>query len=139
MCEGEKFDFGCEQRRKLVNIKSSVVTHWQKAKARTFAFCQELPWHQITMMLHDRQKNYVTFANELFTPGLRHQVDTFGGAAREDDILRSCRTDVLSDAQPRVFVSVRRTPAQCVQSAMNICVIVFVKISHGVDNSTRLL
>ena len=72
-------------------------------------------------------------------PRLRHQIDALCRAAREDDFVRTCRADVLRDAPPRVFVRVGRAPAQRVQSAMNIRVVVFVKIPQRLNDSARFL
>ena len=38
-----------------------------------------------------------------------------------------------------MLISVGRAPAQCVKAAMNICVVVLVKISNRIDNRARFL
>src|SRR5215813_1666016 len=85
--ECKKFHFWSQQGRKLFNIKSSVVAHRQKSKTRAFAFRQQLPWHQVAVMLHYSQKNHILFANEFFAPRLRHQIDALRCAAGEDDLV----------------------------------------------------
>src|SRR5690349_24408369 len=90
-------------------------------------------------MLHHSEKNHVSFANEFSAPGLSHQINALCSATREDDFIGACRADVLRDAFSRSFVSFGRTPAQCVQSAVNICVVALVKISNRFDDWTLLL
>jgi len=91
------------------------------------------------MVLHHGQKNHVSFADELSAPRLRHQIDALGCAACEDDLVRTRRADILCDALPRAFISFGRTSTQCVKSAMNIRIVVFVEISQRLDDGARLL
>src|SRR5262245_2475409 len=90
-------------------------------------------------MLHHRQKNHIPFTDKFFAPRLRHQVNALGSTTREDEFVRTRRADVLCDSLPSVFVSVGRAPAQCVQSTMNIRIVVFVEISQRLDDSARFL
>src|SRR5438552_19134807 len=90
-------------------------------------------------MLHDRQENYVSFANKFSTPRLGHQINALGGPAREDDFVRVGSAEVISHALPRFFVGFRRARAQRVQSAMDIRVVVLVKIPERLDHHARLL
>src|SRR5262245_58700747 len=90
-------------------------------------------------MLHHGQQDHVSFANEFSTPRLCHEVDALGRAAREDDLVRTCRADVLRDASPRAFIRVGGAPAQRVESAMHIRVVVLIKIPQRLDHWAPLL
>src|SRR2546423_8006039 len=111
MREGKQLYFRSEQRRKLLEVESSVVKNRNEPESRTCAFRQQLPWNPIAMMFHDGQKNYVAFANEFPAPCLRHKINALSRAAREDDFVRASRADVIRDALPRVFVSFGRARA----------------------------
>src|SRR2546423_2560690 len=111
MREGEQLYFRSEQRRKLLEVESSVVKHRNKPESRSCAFRQQLPWNQIAVMFHDGQKNYVAFTNEYSAPCLCHKINALSRAAREDDFVRASRADVICDALPRVFVSFGRPRA----------------------------
>src|SRR4029450_2938842 len=139
MRESEKFHFRCQQGMELFKIKRSIITNRQKSKTRTFAFRQQLPWHQVAMVFHHRQQDHVSFANEFSTPCLGHQVDAFSRAARENNFVGTCCADVLRDALPRALVSFCRARTQRVQAAMYICVVVLVKIPQRLDDSARFL
>src|SRR5437899_5709226 len=90
-------------------------------------------------MLHFREEDHISFANKLSTPCLRHQIDAFGGATREDDFVSACSADVFCDSLPRFFVSFRGARAQRVQSAMHIGVLMLVVAPKRVDDGARFL
>src|SRR5437868_1642507 len=90
-------------------------------------------------MLHSRQENHVSLANEFSAPRLGHEIDAFSGATREDNFVSARSADVICHALSRVFVGFRRARAQCVQSAMDISVFMLIKIPKRLDHSTRFL
>jgi hypothetical protein len=106
---------------------------------RTRAFGQQLPWHQIAVMLHHGQKNHVSVANKFSSPRLRHEIDAFGRSAGKNDLVRIRCADVFGHTPPRIFVSFRRTRTQSVQTAMDIGVVVLVEILNRLDHRSRLL
>ena len=90
-------------------------------------------------MLHNSQKNHVPFANELPAPSLGYEVYALSRSASENDFISTRRSDILRNALPRSFVRFRRARAQHVQSAMDICIVTLIKISHRLDHRARLL
>ena len=62
-----------------------------------------------------------------------NEIDAFSGSAREDDFVSAGRADVFGDALARFFVGFGRARAQRVQSAMHICILVFVVTPKRVD------
>src|SRR6266581_5351709 len=90
-------------------------------------------------MLHSRQENHVSLANEFSTPCLRHQINALGRSTREDDFISARRANVVSDALPRVFISFSRPRAQCVQPPMDICILMLIEIAKRFDHCARLL
>src|SRR5262245_42243470 len=90
-------------------------------------------------MLHHGQKNHVPFAKEFFAPRLRHEIDALCRATREDDFVRTRRTNVLRNALPSVFISFGGTAAQRMQSTMNIRIVMLVEIPQCLDDGPRLL
>ncbi len=72
-------------------------------------------------------------------PGLRHQVDAFGGAANEDDLLRSARVEKSLDLGARLFVGFGGALAQLMHAAVDVGAIHFVELDDGVDDGARLL
>src|SRR5947199_10651788 len=106
MREGEQLYFRSEQRRKLLEVESSVVKHRNKPESRSCAFRQQLPWNQIAVIFHEGEKNYVAFTHEYSAPCLSHKINHHSPDAREDDFVGASRADVIGDASQRVSVSV---------------------------------
>src|SRR5258708_27861457 len=90
-------------------------------------------------MLHFRQENDVSFANKFPAPCLSHQIDALSGSACEDDFICARGADVFCNTPPRLFVSLRRPRTQSMQSTMDICIFMFIKIAKRLDHGPRLL
>src|SRR5438128_2971483 len=90
-------------------------------------------------MLHLGEQNHVTGVEKSPAPRLRDQVDAFGRATGEYDLVRARRADEISNALPRFFVMLGRPRAQCVQAAMHIGVFVFVITSDDIEDCDWLL
>src|SRR5437764_6435731 len=119
MREREQLHFRREQLIELFEPERAVVAHRNEAKTRADPFCQDLPWHQIAVVLHLGEQNYVARPHKLSAPCLRNEVDTLRSPAGEYDLIRARRADVLRDACLSRFVGLRRARAQLVESAMN--------------------
>src|SRR6266404_1229693 len=91
------------------------------------------------MMLHLREKDDIPFADEFPAPSLRHEVDTFSGAAGEDNLVGSRGAEVARQTLSRSFVSFRCARTQLVEAAMDIGVFVLVVMSKCIDHSPRFL
>ena len=137
--EREEFHFRREQRRKLFKFESPIIANGDKAKPRPRSFGQQLPRHQVAVVLHHRQEDHIPFADKFSAPRLSHEVNAFGSSARENDFLGARRADVLRHALTRFFVSLRRTRTQRVQPAMHIGIVVLVKIAQRLDHRARFL
>src|SRR5205814_3469071 len=95
--------------------------------------------HKIAVVLHHRQQDHVSFTNEFSAPRLSDEINALGGSTREDDFLSTRGANEIRNALPRFFVSFRRARTQRVQPAMNICVVVFIKIPKRLEHYARLL
>ena len=95
---------------------------------------QQLPRHEVAVMLHFGEQDHVARAKKFSAPRLRDEIDALGRAAGEDDLVGARRADVVRDALPRVFVSFRRARAQLVQAAMHIGVVVLVVIPQRIEH-----
>src|ERR1700730_7178533 len=70
--EGEQFYSAREQLGELIKCEGAVIAHRNKAKARAGSFGQQLPWHQVTVVLHLSEKNHVAGPQKSFAPSLRN-------------------------------------------------------------------
>ena len=67
------------------------------------------------------------------------QVDAFGGAANEDDLLRLRGVQKALDLDARLFVGSGGALAQLVHAAVDVGAVHFVETADGVDDRVRLL
>src|SRR5436190_14913343 len=123
MGECEQLHFRREQLIELFESERAVVAHRSEAKTRADPFCQNLPRHEVAMVLHLGEQNNVARPDKLSAPCLRNEVDTLRSPASEHDLIRARRADVLRDACPSRFVGLSRARAQLAESAMNIRVV----------------
>ena len=68
----------------FVEVDFSFVAHRHHSNAYALILPDELPGHDVAMMLHGGEYDFIAIA-EASAIGSRHQIDGFGGAAREDD------------------------------------------------------
>ena len=57
---------------------------------RALALAQEVPRHDVGVVLHDREHDLVALADLRAAEGLRDEVDGLGGVAGEDDLVVGC-------------------------------------------------
>src|SRR5260370_16306499 len=69
------------------NLQLGGIVDGSHAQLGAFLFAQDLPGNDVRMVLHGGDQNFIAGAYVLATVGLSNQVDRFGGAAREDDLL----------------------------------------------------
>src|SRR4030095_12127086 len=98
MREGKELYLWREQRRELIEIEIAVIAHGHKAQLGPGSFRQQLPRHQVAVMLHFREQDDISFANKFPAPCLGNEIDAFSGSAREHDLARARSADVFSHA-----------------------------------------
>ena len=69
VCEREKFHFRRQRLLELFERESAVVTHRDEAKARVDSFGQELPRHEVAVVLHLGEQNHISGAKKFPAPG----------------------------------------------------------------------
>src|SRR5258708_13772684 len=90
-------------------------------------------------MLHFGEQNDIGRAKKFSAPRLRDEVDAFGGAAREHDLVCAGSADKIGHTLPRFFVMLSCPRAQRVETAMHIRIFVFVVIANDIEDKARLL
>src|SRR6266705_852050 len=105
MGKAEEFYFTREQRRQLVERESAIVPDRHETQLGARSLGQQLPGHEVAVMLHFREEDHITHADKFPAPRLRHKVYAFGRPAREDDLIGSRSAQVARDTLPRFFVS----------------------------------
>ena len=68
MRESEEFHFRGEQLRELIERERAILAHRHETQPRAGSLRQELPGHEIAVVLHFREQDHVTGAEEIFRP-----------------------------------------------------------------------
>ncbi len=86
--EREQFHVPGEQSIQLAQIQQALVAgDRQINQLRARAFREQLPRHEVAVVLHFREQNLVAGLDVLAAPRLRHEIDALGRAARENDFV----------------------------------------------------
>src|SRR5262249_634711 len=77
--------------------------------------------------------------NECPSPGVRDQVDGFGGATGEDDLVGTASVEEFRRALASGLESFRRAIAQRMHATVDIGIVAFVKARDRLDYNARLV
>src|SRR5206468_44303 len=94
------------------------------------AFPQEMPGHDIGMVLHDRDDDLVAGLDVGFAPGIGHEVDRLGGVAGEDDLLVAAGVEEFCGFRAAAFIGFGGGVGEVMQAAMHVGVFALVGIRH---------
>ncbi len=108
MREGEQLHLRREQLRKLIERERAILTHRHETQARAGSLRQQLPRHEIAVVFHFGEKNHVVGPEKFSAPRLRDEVDAFRRPARENDLVRARRVEIVRHALPRALVGLGR-------------------------------
>ena len=140
MGEGVELDLGREQPVELGEVELAVVPgHRDVAELRARARGDELPGHEVAVVLHLRQEDDVARLEIGTAPARGHQVDRLGRAAGENDFLGSGGVDEFHDARARALIVVGRPRGQGMEAAVHVRVVALVETGEDVDHGLRAL
>ncbi len=128
-----------EQPIERLQIQQPVVGDRRPAHHRSGSLRQLLPGHDVRMVLHLGEQNFIARLDVRLAPTVRHQIDAFGGAVREDHFLARCGIDELANFLPRFFVQIGRLIAQPMNAPMHVGVSAGVHVHHRIDHLPRSL
>ena len=140
MGEGEDLDLGGQEAVEGGQVKEALVAgdrHVPKSGPR--ALGDQLPRHQVAVVLHLGQEYHVALLQVRAAPAGRHQVDRFRGAAGEDDLLRGLGVDELPHAVAGALVAVGGAHREGVEPPVHVGVVLRIEVVEGVDHGHRLL
>src|SRR3546814_9509748 len=107
----------------LIHSVLAAVGNRYHAQLRAGLLAQHLPRHDIGMMFHTGDKDFVAFFQRRPPPAIGHQIDGLGSAARKDDFLAACCVEQFADALASLLSSEENTSE--LQSLMRISYAVF--------------
>ena len=122
-----------------VEVEHAAVVDRDDAQPRPGALAGQLPRHDVRVVLHRRDEHLVAGPEVGLAPALRHQVDAFGGVAREDDLVGVGGAEEGGGLGARALEGGRRPLREHVDAAMHVGVRRRVVVAQRVDDHLRLL
>ena len=102
-------------------------------------FAKYLPGHDVGVVLHGGDDDFVIRPDVGPAVGLGYQIDALGGAPHEDDLLVVLGVDELPHLLPRPLVGVGGQLAQGVDAPVDVGIFGRVVIDQGIYNRLGLL
>ena len=84
VCHADQSGAGCEQAFVGFEIKAALIVHGDDFDDNACTVAQELPGHDIAMVLHDGEYHFVAFMEECLAVRGCHEIEAFCGATGED-------------------------------------------------------
>ena len=128
-----------QQRSVLVDQELAGVVDRDDAELGADLLAQDLPRHDVGVVLHGGDDDLVPRREERPPVALRHQVDPLGGTPDEDDLPGVCGMEEARYRATGVLVRGRRPFAQEVHAPMDVGVLRGVVPLDRVDHDPRLL
>src|SRR5215472_3201739 len=136
---GNEPGFRSQELLEFFKPQFAAVVDGSHAQGRAFFFAQNLPGHDVGVMLHGGDQNFIARADVLAAVGLGYQVDRFRGASRKDDLSAVRGVQKTLYRNPGLFVVLRRPLRESMHATMDIGVIVAIVVFNGFDYRHWLL
>ena len=128
-----------EQALELLHTDLAGPVDRHDLQARLLLLAEQLPRHDVRMVLERGDDDLVAFADALPAEGLGHEVDRLGRAADEDDLAGLGGVDERADLLARLLVGVGRLDRERVHAAVDVRVGPSVDVGDRLDDGLRLL
>ncbi len=137
--DGDQFGLRPDHLGEFSDVDAAVQGHGGNTQHAARQIAQQLPRHDVGMVLHRREHDLVAFLQELAAPGGGDKVDGLGGALGKDDFFDRTRIDEGAHLLARGFVSHGGRFAEVIGPAMHVGVLVAIGAADGVDHLLGLL
>ncbi len=128
-----------KQLLEFVDEEISLVIDRSPFDHRALALAQEVPRHDVGMVLHDREHDLVAGLDALAAERVGHQVDGLGGVAGEDDLFLAGRVEEGAHLLARILVGFGRGIGEIVQPAVHVGVFGGIGVLQAIEHGLRLL
>src|SRR5439155_16789702 len=136
---GDDFGSRSQQVLKVLEQQFAAVADWRNPQPCALLFAQDLPGHDVGVMLHGGDEHFVAGVNVSAAVGLRHEVDGFRGAANKDYLARISGVEERLHLPPRCFVLFRRMFGKEMHATMDVGIVPLVVTADGINDHLRLL
>jgi hypothetical protein len=123
----------------FIERERAVVVDRHDAQRGAGLLAGDLPGHDVGVVLHRRDDNLVAGAQKGAAEGGGDEVDGFGGATHEDDLVGPRGIDEAAHPLACRLVEVGGAVAEEMHAAVGVGVVLQVVAAHGLDNLDRLL
>ena len=139
MCHGDNLRLFRDLLRDIRRREVPVLRKVDVLQHRTARLCNELPRHDVAVMLRDRDDDLIALADIRTPIAVRDEVQCLRRILREDDLLGTRRADELLRPYTRRLIDIRRLYRKLVCTPMRIRVAVGAVVGDRLDDSLRFL
>ena len=139
MHHGDQLGARVQQLFVFIEQQFAALVDGRDAQDGLFFLAQNLPGHDVGVVLHGGDDDFVAGLDMSAAIGVGDQVDALGDAADEDDLAPVGGIEEALDLDAGLFVMAGGTLAQLMHAAMDVGIIRLVELVHGVENALRLL
>lgn len=91
----------------FLDMEDAFIVHRREDQLCALSFTNEMPWHNIGVMLHDRQKDFIAFADIRHAITIGDRVDRFGRVLRKDNFVHRTGVQKAPYRLTRLFIGIR--------------------------------
>jgi len=95
--DGNELRFFAEQFHELFQNQFAAIINRNDAQRRTDLFGEQLPWHDVRMMLQFTDDDFIARTDVFASVTLRDEIDGLGRATKKNNFLRVCCAEKLAD------------------------------------------
>jgi hypothetical protein len=122
-----------------LRIEIAIAVDVYPLQNGTLPFTQEVPRHDVRVMLHDGQHDLVARLEPRHRPRIGDHVDALGRARIHHDAALVRGVQELRNRAAHGFVFLGREVRQVMQPAMDVGIFLRIGAGHGIDDHLRLL
>ena len=138
VAEGHQLGAGAELGMEILQVDLPGRRHPAGGQRRAAALAEQLPRHDVGVMLHFRDEHFVAGPEPAGQAG-GGQVDPLGGASGEDELPGLARADQGGNLRASLLHRRGGLIGQQVGGAMDVGVVVLVVAANRIDDRLRLL
>ena len=128
-----------EQLLEFVDEEIALVVDRRPLDHRALALAQEMPRHDVGMVLHDREHDLVAGLDALAAERVGDQIDRLGGVSGEDDLFLALGIEKGAHLLARALVGIGRGVGEVMQAAMHVGIFGGIGVLEALEHCLRLL
>ena len=128
-----------EQAAEGFHVEHAAFINRDDFQLRAGLLAGDLPGHDIGVVLHVRDQDFITGLENRLSKAMGNQIDALGCAAGENDLVGVGQVEHCSQLRAGGFVSVGGPLAEVVDAAVDIGILRRVVGIEGIEDAARLL